>query len=89
MEENDKLEWNLESAQTAYGVIAAYVDHAQAAGIIIAMLASALGEERVASIAQSPYWQNYMASKRAIADAKADIDRLTALLDQAHAAQES
>lgn len=89
MEEQKQPEWNLESAQAAYGVIAVYVEHAQAAGAVIALLASALGEERVTPIAQSPYWQNYMASKRAIADAKADIDRLTALLDQAHAAQES
>lgn len=76
------LEWNLESAELAYGVIARYVEHAQVSGIIIAMLASALGEERVASIAQSGYWQSYMASRRALTEAQADIEQLTALIER-------
>jgi hypothetical protein len=77
-----ELEWNLESAETAYGVIATYVEHAQISGIIIALLASALGEERVAPIAQGEYWQAYMASKRNLVSAKEDIDRLTALIER-------
>ncbi len=75
-------EWNLESAEMAYGVIARYVEHAQVSGIIIAMLASVLGEERLKSIAASEYWQRYMASKRSIADAKQDVERLTALIER-------
>jgi hypothetical protein len=46
------------------------------------MLASALGEERLKSIAASEYWQKYMASKRSIADAKQDVERLTALIER-------
>ena len=79
---NTELEWNLDSAELAYGVIARYVEHAQVSGIIIALLASALGEERVKSIAASEYWQSYMASKRSIADAKPDVDRLTTLVER-------
>jgi hypothetical protein len=75
-------EWNLESAELAYGVIARYVEHAQMSGIIIALLASALGEERVKPIAASEYWQSYMASKRSIADARPDVERLTALIER-------
>jgi len=76
------LEWNLELAELAYGVIARYVEHTQVSGIIIALLASALGEERIKSIAASQYWQSYMASKRSIADAKPDVERLTALIER-------
>lgn len=79
---NAELEWNLESAELAYGVIARYVEHTQVSGIIIAMLASALGEERVGSIAASEYWQSYMASKRSITDARQDVERLTALIER-------
>ncbi len=75
-------EWNQETAELAYGVIAKYVEHAQVSGIIIALLASALGEERVQSIAASAYWQSYMASKRSIADARQDVERLTALIER-------
>jgi hypothetical protein len=76
------LEWNRQSAELAYGVIARYVEHAEVSGIIIALLASALGEERVKSIAASEYWQRYMASKRSIGDAKQDVERLTSLIER-------
>ena len=75
-------EWDLESAELAYSVIARYVEHTQVSGIIIALLASALGEERVKPIAASEYWQHYMASKRSIADARPDVERLTALIER-------
>src|SRR5215212_5940008 len=78
-----ELEWDLESAEMAYSVIATYVEHTQISGIIIALLASALGEERVGPIAQGEYWQAYMASKRNLTKAKEDIERLTALIEKA------
>jgi hypothetical protein len=77
-----ELEWNLESAELAYSVIARYVEHTEVSGIMIALLASTLGEEKIKPIAQSAYWQSYMASKRLITDAKQDIDRLTALIER-------
>jgi hypothetical protein len=73
---------DLESVEVAYSVIARYVDHAQVSGLLIAMLASALGEERLRPIAQSEYWQNYLASKRSIAEARDDIERLTAMIEK-------
>ncbi len=85
---NVELEWNLESAELAYGVIARYVEHAQVSGIIIALLASALGEERIKSIAASEYWQSYMASKRSITDARQDVERLTELIERMRKQQE-
>lgn len=77
-----EIEWNQESAELAYSVIARYVEHTQVSGIIIALMASALGEERVKSIANSEYWQSYMASKRSITDAKDDVEKLTRLIEQ-------
>lgn len=76
------LEWNLKSAETAYSVIARYVEHTQISGILIAVLASALGEERVQPIVESGHWQSFMASKRELADAKKDIESLTALIEK-------
>jgi hypothetical protein len=91
MEEEPKpeLEWQLESAEIAYGVIARYVEHTQISGIIIALLASALGEDRLKSIAQSEYWQSYMTSKRSISEAKEDVERLTAMIERMRAQKES
>ena len=74
--------WGIESAELAYQVIARYVEHTQVSGMLIAMLASALGEERVKPIAASEYWQHYMAGKRVLTEAKSEIDRLTELIDE-------
>ncbi|HKX31823.1 MAG TPA: hypothetical protein VJ302_29325 [Blastocatellia bacterium] len=76
------LEWDRESAELAYGVIARYVEHTQISGIIIALLASALGEEKIKPLAQSEYWQSYLTSKRSITEAKSDVERLTALIER-------
>lgn len=89
MEENSKheasgpiAEWNQESAELAYTVIARYVEHSQVSGMVIALMASAIGEERIKPIAESEYWKTYMASKHSIAEARADIERLTELFER-------
>ena len=85
--QNTALAWNLEAAELAYGVIARYVEHAQISGVIIAMLASKLGEEGVKPLAQSDAWQSFMASKRSLLEAKDAVEQLTHLIDCArHAA---
>jgi hypothetical protein len=84
-----ELEWDLDSAELAFGVIARYVEHAQISGVVIAMLASVLGEERLKPLADSEYWQSYMASKRSLSDAKIDIERLTALIEGLRRTKES
>ena len=82
-----ELEWDLESAELAYGVIARYVEHAQISGLIIAMLAGAVGEERLKTLSQSEPWQGYMASKLELAAAREDVERLTRMIARARAAE--
>jgi len=77
-----ELEWNLSSAETAYSVIAHYVEHAQITGLLIAMLASEIGEERLKTLVQSEAWQMYMASKRALEGARRDVEALTRLIER-------
>lgn len=77
-----ELVWGIESAELAYGVIARYVDHAQISGMVIALLASALGEERIKPLTQSEYWQAYMAGRRSLTDAREEIDQLTRMIEQ-------
>ena len=77
------LEWDVASAEMAYSVIAHYVEHTQVTGLLIAMLASALGEERLKPVVVSEPWQMYMASKRALEAARGDIEKLTRLIERA------
>ena len=71
------------TVELAYEIISRYVDHTQLAGLVIGTMAARLGEEGVKPIAQSDYWQGYMASRRQLLDAKEDIERLSRLLDGA------
>jgi hypothetical protein len=77
-----ELEWNLESAELAYTVISRYVEHAQLSGMVIALLAHGLGEEKLTSLVQSDYWQSYQASRHALGDARSEIEQLTRLIDR-------
>ena len=81
--------WDLDSAELAYGVIARYVEHTQVSGLIIALLANSLGEERLKPLVESEYWQAYQESKRLLAEARLDVDRLTKLIDQMRANKKS
>ena len=74
-------QWDLEAAETAYTVIASYVEHTQVSGIIIALLASHIGEERLKPLVESEHWKNYMASKRDLEAAQSDIQNLTKIIE--------
>lgn len=69
------------TVELAYEIISRYVDHTQLAGLVIGTMAARLGEEGVKPVAQSEYWQGYMASRRHLLDAKEDIERLSRLLE--------
>lgn len=79
-----ELDWNLASAEVAYGIIARYVEHSQISGMIIALLANMVGEEQLKTLTQSEYWQSYIASKHTLTEAKNDIEQLTMLIDRIH-----
>lgn len=74
--------WNLETAESAYVVISRYVEHTQISGIIIAMLAGALGEEKLDFLVNSEHWQKYMASRRELDASKEDIEKLAEIIER-------
>jgi hypothetical protein len=74
--------FDLEAAESAYVVISRYVEHTQISGFIIAMLAGVLGEEKLEFLVQSEHWQKYMASKRELAAAQEDIQKLANLIER-------
>lgn len=81
----DDREWDLESAELAYTIISRYVEHAQISGMVIAILAQHVGEERLKPLVQSEYWQSFQASRRALAEAQKEIEELTAIIDRKRA----
>ncbi len=85
MSEQAEKEWGRNSAELAYSIIARYVEHAQICGMLIARLASALGEEQLKPVVQTEVWQLYMSSKRILEEARRDIEALTRLIEQMQA----
>ena len=81
MSEQDNS-WNVEAAESAYVVISRYVEHTQISGIIIAMLAGALGEEKLEFLVNSEHWQKYMASRRELDASKEDIQQLAEVIER-------
>jgi hypothetical protein len=82
-----ELEWNLDSAELAYDIIARYVEHTQVSALLIAYLANALGEERLKSLVQDQHWQMYQASRHQLLEAREGVDQLTVLVDRLRTAE--
>ena len=51
-------------------------------GMVIALLASALGEERLKPLTQSEYWQAYMVGRRSLVEVKDEVDQLTRMIER-------
>lgn len=79
---HDFAEWNLDSAELAYTIISQYVEHTQMSGMIIAMMAHGLGEDKLKAIVQSEYWQSYQASRHSLNATKNEIEQLTGLINR-------
>ncbi|MFN0124778.1 MAG: hypothetical protein ACKV2V_30105 [Blastocatellia bacterium] len=81
----DRTQEQMQAAgQSAAEALAAYAEHVQISGVIIASLASTigehLGEDKLKVVVQSEAWQMYMASKRGLEDARNKVATLRAFL---------
>ena len=75
-------DWSMESAERALLALSRYVDHAQVSGMIIAALASHVSEEKLKTLVESEYWQNYQRSRHSLASSRKDVERLSRLIDR-------
>ena len=83
-EESDHLlaEWNLKSAEQAFLALSHYVDHAQVSGLVIALLAGQLGEEKLKPLLDSDYWREYQESRHRLLACREDVERLGEMIDR-------
>jgi hypothetical protein len=75
-------EWNLNSAERAFLALSHYVDHAQVSGLVIALLAGQLGEEKLKPLLESDYWRDYQESRHGLIECRYDVERLGQLIDR-------
>jgi hypothetical protein len=83
-EERDHLfkEWDLRSAEQAFLALSHYVDHAQISGLVIALLAGQLGEEKLKPLLDSDYWRDYQQSRHRLLECREEVAQLGRLIDR-------
>lgn len=69
-------------AQLAYSIIEMLLEHANATGDLIALMAQSLDEETLKALTSTPHWITYLESRRSLSRAKDSLEELrTAMLN--------
>ena len=64
-----------EHAALAYRIIQTLLTHTQVTQDLVALMARVLNEETQDALVNTPYWSAYMDSRRAMEQARADIEK--------------
>jgi hypothetical protein len=78
--EKPTLDWS--TAEDAYHIINGLLAGVGAAGDVIALLASALGESATKSLLDTPQWANYLDSRRLLERLKPEIEKFSATMQE-------
>ena len=66
-----------EQARLAYSIIGTLLEHSRALSDLVALMAQALDQETTDALTQTPHWNDYMDSRRAMERTRDDIERFT------------
>ncbi len=67
-----------EQARLAYTIIQTLLEHTRVTQDLVALMAQVIGEETQEALVETPHWSAYMDSRRAMEQARADIERFAA-----------
>jgi hypothetical protein len=74
------LDWA--TAEDAYHIINGLLAGVGAAGDVIALLASALGESATKGLLDTPQWANYLGSRRLLEQLQPEIEKFSATMQE-------
>jgi hypothetical protein len=63
-----------EQARLAYTIIQALLEHTRVTQDLVALMASALGDETQESLVNTPHWAAYMDSRRILEQTRKDVE---------------
>lgn len=69
-------------ARLAYSIIEILLEHTTATNDLVALMAQALDEDTKNALTNTPQWNAYLESRRAMKNGEADMERFSAMMRQ-------
>ncbi|MBV9210487.1 MAG: hypothetical protein JOZ52_07650 [Acidobacteria bacterium] len=76
----DGRELNRSQAELAYSIIGSLLEHTRVVSDLIALMAQVLDEETTKALTNTPQWQAYLDSRRAMERTRAEVERFAQVM---------
>ena len=67
-------------ARLAYSIIESLLDHTRVVSDLIALMAQVLDEETIKAVTNTPHWQAYLDSRRAMERTRDDVEKFAEIM---------
>ena len=71
---------DFEQARLAYSIIQSLLEHTSVVSDLVALMAQTLDEETTKAVTNTPHWQAYLDSRRAMERTRAEVERFTEIM---------
>jgi hypothetical protein len=71
---------DFEQARLAYSIIESLLEHTRVISDLIALMAQALDEETTKALTNTPHWQAYLESRRAMERTRNDVEKFAEMM---------
>jgi hypothetical protein len=71
---------NQSQAQLAYAIIQSLLEHTAVVSDLVALMAQVLDEETTKALTNTPQWQAYLDSRRALERTRANVEKFTEVM---------
>jgi hypothetical protein len=71
---------DFQQARLAYSIIEALLEHTRVISDLIALMAQVLDEDTTKAITNTPHWQAYLESRRAMERTRHDVEKFTEVM---------
>jgi len=69
-------------ARLAYSIIESLLDHTRVVSDLIALMAQVLDEETIKAVTNTPHWQAYLDSRRAMERTRTDVEKFAEIMKE-------
>ncbi|MDQ3817316.1 MAG: hypothetical protein M3362_06455 [Acidobacteriota bacterium] len=71
---------DFEQARLAYSIIESLLDHTRVISDLIALMAQVLDEDTIKALTNTPHWQAYLDSRRALERTREDVEKFAGIM---------
>ena len=71
---------DFEQARLAYSIISSLLEHTRVVSDLVALMAQVLDEETTKALTNTPQWQAYLDSRRAMERTRAEVEQFTEVM---------